>query len=73
MQVTQTQRNTLTDKADGGRSESIISTHLLRLCTPLPIKYCESKGIKDLGYTKVKGKTRYNEAKNEEIKDRVSM
>ena len=26
-----------------------------------------------LGYTRVKGKTRYNEAKNAEIKDRVSM
>lgn len=26
-----------------------------------------------LGYTKVHGKTRYNDAKNEEIKDRVSM
>ena len=26
-----------------------------------------------LGYTRVKGKTRYKEAKNAEIKDRVSM
>ena len=26
-----------------------------------------------LGYTRIKGNTRYNEAKNAEIKDRVSM
>ena len=26
-----------------------------------------------LGYTRVHGETRYNDAKNEEIKDRVSM
>ena len=36
-------------------------------------KYRESGGIKDLGYTRVHGKTRYNDAKNAEIKDRVSM
>ena len=26
-----------------------------------------------LGYTRIKGKTRYNESKNAEIKDRISM
>ena len=36
-------------------------------------KYYESKGIKDLGFTRVHGETRYNKAKNAEIKDRVSM
>jgi len=45
----------------------------MRLCTPLPLKYCESKGIKDLGFTRVHGETRYNEAKNAEILDRKSM
>ena len=30
-------------------------------------------GKKDLGYTRIHGKTRYNDAKNAEIKDRVSM
>ena len=38
-----------------------------------PFKYYESKGIKDLGFTRVHGETRYNKAKNAEIKDRVSM
>ena len=45
----------------------------MRLCTPLPDKYYESKGIKDLGYTRVKGKSRYNKAKMAEIADRKSM
>lgn len=45
----------------------------MRLCTPLPFKYYESKGIKDLGFTRVHGQTRYNESKVAEINDRVSM
>ena len=39
----------------------------------LPLKYYESKGIKDLGFTRVHGESRYNDAKNAEILDRVSM
>ena len=45
----------------------------MRLCTPLPFKYYESKGIKDLGFTRVHGDTRYNSAKNAEIEERRSM
>ena len=39
----------------------------------IPLKYYESKGNKDLGFTRVHGETRYNSAKVEEIKDRISM
>lgn len=53
MEVTQTQRNSLTDCADGGRSETII---LLRLYSPtrselnlIQKKYYESNGIVDSG------------------------
>ncbi len=49
MEVTQTQRNPLTDNADGGRSETII---LHRLYSPnrllAELKYYESNGIKIL-------------------------
>lgn len=79
MEVTQTQRNPLTDNADGERSETII---LHRLYSPnrllAELKYYESNGIKIywngyLGFTRVHGETRYNEAKNAEIADRKSM
>lgn len=45
----------------------------MRLCTPLPLKYYESKGIKDLGFTRVHGETRYNPSKVAEIQERRSM
>lgn len=50
MEVTQTQRNSLTDKAEGRRSETIILHRLYspnRLVTEL--KYYESNGIQILG------------------------
>ena len=65
-------RNSLTDNADGGRSESIITT-FLGWCTPLPINTVKTGVLKDLGFTKVHGDTRYNEAKNAEIRERKSM
>ena len=49
MEVTQTQRNSLTDKAEGRRSETIILHRLYspnRLVTEL--KYYESNGIQIL-------------------------
>lgn len=80
MEVTQTQRNSLTDNADGGRSETII---LHRLYSPnrlyeTELKYCESNGILRywngyLSYSRVHGDTRLNEAKMDEIADRRSM
>ena len=66
MEVPQTQRHSLT----GGRSETITQ---LRMYSPLPFKYCESKGIKDLGYSRIKGKTMYADHKLAEFKDRKSM
>ena len=70
MEVPQTQRHSLTDNADGGRSETITQ---LRMYSPLPLKYCESKGTKDLGYSRVNGRTMYADHKLEEFKDRKSM
>ena len=65
-------RNPLTGKADGRRSESIIATEKMVYSTPY--KNTVKTGVlKDLGYTKVHGDTRYNNAKMAEIKDRVSM
>lgn len=50
MEVIQTQRNSLTGKADGGRSESIISGRSsIVYSTPL-IKYRETEGIKVFNY-----------------------
>lgn len=80
MEVTQTQRNSLPDNADGERSETII---LYRLYSPnrlysTELKYCESNGILRywngyLSYSRVKGDTRLNSAKMDEIADRRSM
>ena len=75
MQVTQTQRNFLTGNADEGRSESIISTHKkyeIVYSTPF-LNITNSEGIKDLGFTRIHGDSRYNLSKQEEIADRVSM
>lgn len=38
-----------------------------------PLKYRETEGIKDLGYSKVKGRTMYADHKLEEFKERKSM
>ena len=73
MEVTQTHRNPLTHNGDGGRSTSIISGCENSMVYSNPLKYYESRGINDLGYTRVKGDTRYNDPKNQEIKERVSM
>ena len=71
MQVTQTQRHSLTDNADGRRSETITQ---LRLYSPIPKLNTTKVGVQnDIGYTKIHGKSRYNHAKVMEIKDRVSM
>lgn len=46
----------------------------MALCTPLPIINTVKTGVlKDLGYTRIHGKSRYNESKVIEIKERVSM
>ena len=51
-------------------SETIILELLKLWYSPLPFKYLEREGIKDLSYSKVKGDSRLNDAKMDEIADR---
>ena len=54
-------------------SETIILELLKLWYSPLPIKYLEREGIKDLSYSRVKGDSRLNDSKMAEIADRRSM
>ena len=51
-------------------SETIILELLKLWYSPLPLKYLEREGIKDLSYSRVKGDSRLNDAKMDEIADR---
>lgn len=54
-------------------SETIILELLKLWYSPLPFKYLEREGIKDLSYSRVKGDSRLNDSKMAEIADRRSM
>lgn len=67
MQVPQTHRSSLTDNADGERSETIIPKFLLdkNYCIVHSLnKYWETEGIKDIGTNF------WSQARTNDIKDR---